>query len=212
MASKEDLQKFVNTFYTGVLKRSKATGIPFNFAISQIARESGFGLHAPNYNFMGIKGNKDNGALLWTYERYKDRAKANSYPAHNPAKDYQKNGYWYVYVKSWFRAFKNVDEALDYYFNLLQNKRYISTLEEYKEKNLTWQQYGKLIIQKGYATTDAESYSNGLNAFLKQLTPYFENVSDPVPEETPKKKSNLIIWLLAFSVGSYFLIFNKSNR
>jgi flagellum-specific peptidoglycan hydrolase FlgJ len=174
MANQTQIKQYVEKFEPYLRKKSDDTGIPFEWTISHIAIESGYGLSAPNYNFMGIKGNAQNGQLLWTWEAYNDPAEFNKYPQKDPSTLTFKNGKYYMKVKTWFMKFNSMESAIDYYYNLLATKpRYKWAIDEYKQGNQTPWVYGYNILKSGYATTNSQVYANNTKTtFEKNIKPY----------------------------------------
>ena len=210
MATAPQIIDFVNTFYSPVKKYSAETGIPFPHAISQIALESAYGTAAPGFNFMGIKARKDSSGkpiepanLRWTWERVKDRNEANKFPERKPDSDYQKGGYWYIRVKDYFKAFANPEEAIKFYFNLLQKNRYLPALEAYKQGGQTWPEYTKAIVKAGYATTAPDSYA----AAASQV---YDRLSNFLPTTNKGKATGAVI-ILFLLIGAAFYYGNKQT-
>jgi flagellum-specific peptidoglycan hydrolase FlgJ len=182
MATQKQIEDYVKKFTPLVLKKSNETGIPFAFAISHIAMESAYGIAAPGFNFMGIKGNKDNGQLLWTWEAYVDKNKFAQYTIRDESTLKFKNGKWYMKVKTYFRKFTSLDAALTYYFDLLLNSRYKPALDKYKNENLSVWQYGYEIMKRGYATTNPQVYSDNIKkAFYTYIKPVLDSNKDLNP-------------------------------
>lgn len=217
MITLEQKLKFVKDFYLPVLTRCKSTGIPFPHAISQIAYESAYGTKAPNFNFMGIKAKKDASGqptepsqLLWTWERFADRNKANNFPERDPSKDYEKNGFWYVRVKDYFKKFNSPDESLSYYFNLLQNSRYKPCLIKYQQGSQTWQEYTKCILKSGYATGNPDIYVKALEDIFTLIETLKKQIIPDKDSIKSQTKNNLGIFLI-IGFGLLFWYVNKQQ-
>jgi hypothetical protein len=159
---------YINAFEPILRKKSEETKIPFEWAISHIAMESGWGKSSPGYNFMGIKGNSQNGQLLWTWEAFNDVSKFDKFPEKDESTLKVKDGKYQMKVKDWFRKFNSMEESIDYYYSLLLNKRYKPALDVYLSSEGTPWSYGLDILRRGYATANSEVYANRVKQLFNQ--------------------------------------------
>ncbi|VBB45237.1 hypothetical protein TRIP_D300140 [uncultured Paludibacter sp.] len=143
-------KEFISKYYIQALRVSAIYNIPVTGILAQAAHESGYGNHAPGYNFFGITAGSN-----WRGKRQllKTREFHNSRNIRYPiiisiAWNAAKGGYEYI-VRRYFRLYSSALWAFIDYANLISNNsRYQKALDYYlyPEKYLTE------IAKAGYAT------------------------------------------------------------
>lgn len=166
---------FYKKFYPDAKKSEIATGVPALFTLAQAALESGYGTHAPGFNYFGIKASKSwkgQTQLLKTWEcgasgnPVKDGIKdkiLQIFPPGSPSGACS-NKYSYRVLGS-FRKYNNAAEGFIDHANFLkQNKRYKPAFAY--TNNL--KQFTEAIAKAGYATVPG--YAKELEKFESSLT------------------------------------------
>lgn len=132
-AAGETPTDFILKYWNEALLSQKATTIPALTTITQAGLESGWGKHAPRFNFFGIKDSANDNwtgdrQMLWTKEYV--------------------NGKW-VDVQAWFRAYPSARAGFsDHGRFFLDNSRYHDALQ-YVNDNI---KFVRAIAAAGYAT------------------------------------------------------------
>lgn len=92
-------QEFFNKYKDFAIQAMQKTNVPASVTLAQAALESGWGKHAPKFNFFGIKGEGPAGHQeLWTTEHINGRD---------------------VRVVQKFRAYRNAEEAFEDHANII---------------------------------------------------------------------------------------------
>lgn len=117
-------------------------GIPWQVTVAQASLESGFGKHAPNNNFFGIKAPKGQGAQLMTGE--------------------YRNGV-YGKERASFRMYGTMADSFHSYAKLLNKPRYRGAFQ-YKDNP---KQFLRAVIAAGYATTPPDEYVRRAESALR---------------------------------------------
>ena len=177
--------EFVRLYYPYAKQSQTATGVPALVTMSQAALESGWGKHAPGFNFFGIKPGKAwTGAIQYqkTWEcgktgnaktdNIKDQVIAVYAPSNkNKGLSACRNAGQYSYrTMSPFRAYANAGQSfLDHGQFLKKNDRYKAAFS-----TTTPEQFVRVIATAGYATTPgyadtAIQVMNGIRTRIAQL-------------------------------------------
>lgn len=218
-------QDFVRIFWPAALEIQDKTGIPAMFIITQCALESGWGTHAPNFNFFGKKAKKDatghpieSSQLAWTWEVVSNRSDADHYPNRDSTKDVQlQNGKWKIRVQDYFRSYDTAAEAMKDYVKLLMNSRYSPALKNKDD----WEKYAYDVIKAGYATEDANSYVTKLKKIWEMVKTDLQGIifdsspSDQTGNDSTKPpggKSKLMLWGFLAIAGVALASSKKSAR
>lgn len=150
--AKLSIQEFVDKFYKDANEIAAKHGIPALVMLTQAAIESGWGEHAPKYNFFGITANdkyKGSKQLLRTTEYHKTNTV--KYPVIISivlmTSGTYKGLYKYI-VKRYFRAYNKAEECFEDYAAVLKNDRYKEAFK-YTDKP---EQFITEIAKAGYAT------------------------------------------------------------
>jgi flagellum-specific peptidoglycan hydrolase FlgJ len=162
------LKQFVDKYYPFAKITERETGISATFILAQAALESGFGRHAPGYNFFGIKdsdGINGNEQLLTTTEILSHRNA--KFPAILWIKEIILKGrkMFQYRVKDYFRKYKSPDEAFAAHANFFfRYKRYAEAL---KFKSDPYK-FAEEIAKAGYATDPL--YADKITKLIKSIT------------------------------------------
>jgi len=160
----KDSAEFFTMMRPHAEKIAAETGLDVNLVLAKIALETGYGKHAPGFNYFGIKETDPNkGQVLATKEA----------DAEGKLVDRQER----------FRTYANLEESVvDYIKFLKENGRYADLL---KAKGLEEQ---LAALQKsGYATDP--NYANKLRGIIKSMqgaAPVVANVPANTPEPPPE--------------------------
>ena len=148
-----------------------AYGVPSLVTLAQAAWESGWAVHAPNYNFFGLTcsetytGKKQ---LLTTTEYHKTKT-VKYYEILSIV--YQDSGKWKGYykyrVKRWFRSFDNATQAFEVYALNLKNQGNYNAAFSYKKNPIL---FFDEVYKGGYATDPA--YYTSVLSVMKMIKKY----------------------------------------
>ena len=157
---------FVKKYKAFAKQSEQVTGIHYAFTLAQAALESGWGDHAPGYNFFGIKSFRetDKRQLLKTTEfsSRNDLVFPELISLTQTA-----SGKWKYIVKDWFMVYNTPAEAFtDHAQFFFKNKRY-STALVFKEDPY---KFAQLISEAGYATDP--DYANKLTSIIARIESY----------------------------------------
>ena len=153
--------------YKGFAKQSEqVTGIHYAFTLAQAALESGWGEHAPEYNFFGVKSFKetDHRQLMRTteYSTRNDLVFPELISLSQTA-----SGKWKYVVMDWFMAYDSPEQSFTDHSNfILRNKRYQKAL---LAKEFPYA-FAHAIAEAGYATDP--DYDNKLCSIIKRIESY----------------------------------------
>lgn len=145
-------------------------GIPSRFTLAQAAIESGWGEHAPGFNFFGVKAAADTPMekrqLLRTREVLKSpHAK---FPEVISIANRPDGRYEYI-VRDWFRKYDSPEESFsdhaDFFYT---NKRYAKALEVKDDPY----KFAQEVAKAGYATDP--NYAKVLKDVIKMIEKYYE--------------------------------------
>lgn len=123
---KKSKKEFTRLIYKAIERYSRPKGLHPVLVVTQAAIESGWGSHAiANYNLWGIKGNASNGVLYRTTE-YLSTSKVRLKKGENVISiTKSSNGKYKIIANLYFRHFRSMDEAANYYVNkLVMRPRY----------------------------------------------------------------------------------------
>lgn len=155
---------FVLKYYKDALESEKQTGVPALFTLAQAAHESGYGKHAPGYNFFGIKaGKKWTGKkqLLQTSEIL-NTSTYKGFPVIISVTPTSTGKYKYK-IKDYFRAYDTPkDSFIDHGKFFLENSRYRDALKTKDSKA-----FATAIAKAGYATDP--SYAQLLHSMIDKF-------------------------------------------
>lgn len=162
-------EKFVTTYLPEAQKAAKGNDIIASAMIIKAALESGWGGHAPRFNFSGIKYNP---ALHHSYQRLPTKevsSKPDAFPKEDVISvtfDSSVNKYRYrVYQK--FAAFNSAEEAFSEVMEVLDLPRYKKAKEETHPVD-----YLIAIWKAGYSTAlDYDVAVKGIYKMIKQYLP-----------------------------------------
>lgn len=167
---------FIDKYAQNAIDSMANTQVPASVTLAQAALESGWGKHAPQYNFFGIKaGSKWKGKkqLLKTTEVHKDNDESkHSYPEVISITEFKTDSGATRYrwkVKDNFRAYDSATESFDDHGNfLVVNKRYKDAFKHTGDGI----EFAKEIAKAGYATDP--DYAQSLVSIIKKykLTQY----------------------------------------
>lgn len=178
-------REFVRAYYGAAKSSEVATGVPALVTLAQGALESGWGKHAPGYNFFGIKPGKSwKGAIQYlktwecgktgnaTTDNIKDQVLAVYAPGDTKGLQACKNGNMYSYrTMSPFRAYPNAAQSFyDHGQFLRNNSRYSAAFA-----TKTPEAFIRVVATAGYATS-TPGYAdlviqimNGIRTRIKEL-------------------------------------------
>ena len=157
---------FYGSYRGHAAQSEQATGVPSLVTLGQAAVESGWGKHAPRFNFFGIKARasdpEESRQLLRTKEVLRS-PDIRSFPEVISVTPRPDGKYDYV-VRDWFRAYPSATDAFLSHGRLLRNgKRYAGA----------WAHVGdpyafiRAVAQAGYAT--GPSYAEAVSAAMRLL-------------------------------------------
>ena len=159
------IREFIEKYTPYALESERKTGISYLFILAQAALESGWGMHAPLYNFFGVKATKNTPMeckqLLVTKEiTLKQQLKLPQIVTVKQLPD----GWYHYIVKDWFMCYKSPEEAFTAHARLLsENKRYAKAMlyksDAYK--------FADEVAKAGYAT--APHYAERLKMVIKTI-------------------------------------------
>jgi len=133
-------QDFVNAMLPYATKAGERLGVDPYMIIAQSAHETGWGRHAPNFNYFGIKGK---GGMQTTKEFL--------------------NGQW-VTVNAPFKGYANMEDSVNGYADfLLRNRRYQNALQAQDAMGFL-----QGIYNAGYATDP--NYVSKVGSIYRKLT------------------------------------------
>lgn len=159
-------ETFIATYRPYAETSEKETGISAVFVLAQAALESGWGKHAPRFNFFGVKagpGWKGLTQLLTTREVHSTATV--SYPVIVSITPRQDGRFAYV-VKDTFRAYRDAAEAFtDHARFFLANRRYRQALEVKHDPEA----FARSIAKAGYATDPM--YERTLVSVIRRIKP-----------------------------------------
>jgi len=161
---------YIQKYKSEAKQVQRDTGLDWMFIIAHSGIESGWGKHAPNFNFFGIKASSSwtgDRALLLTWEATKTgklnlQAGAVSVRIYKPGETGNPFGsrYYGHRIKDWFRAYPNAKASFQDYAKLLQKPRYAEAWEYRTQPN----EFGTRIMAAGYGTDP--SYPSKLDGSL----------------------------------------------
>jgi flagellar protein FlgJ len=160
---------FVKTYYKDAMLSQLKTGISLVFTLAQAALESGWGSHAPKFNFFGIKytgtGEKQ---LLSTREVLKTSSA--KFPIIKSITQLTKKT-WEYHVEDWFRAYNSASESFIGHGNFfLQNSNYKQALTVKNDPNA----FANEISKAGYATDP--NYAVALTKIITMVENEIKNI------------------------------------
>jgi len=138
--------------------------IPALFVLGQAALESGWGDHAPRFNFFGVKASpaipEADRQLLTTTEQHRDPD--HRYPQILSITPLPNGGYQYV-VRDWFRAYADAQAAFDDHARVIKLPRYAAAFAHADDPYA----FAAEVVRGGYATG---------RAYLDRLTQVMRNI------------------------------------
>jgi flagellum-specific peptidoglycan hydrolase FlgJ len=158
-------RKFVNAHRAAAKTEQVRSRVPELVTLTQAALESGWGKHAPRFNFFGIKAKKsdpeDNRQLLRTVEIHSHpNAK---YPEIISITKQPDGTYRYV-VKDWFKAFPDAAAAFRAHGDfLVNNPRYAAAFNHVDDPYA----FAEKVAEAGYATDP--DYGRKLKATMRGI-------------------------------------------
>ena len=165
-------QTFIETVIPVAKEAQKRYNIPWQFIVSQLSLESGYGRSAPYFNLMGRKARKDAAGkitepafLSWTWEYVKDPAEGHKFPEWDASKTIKEGNRYKIRVKDYFKAYPSLFEALADYLRIFKFKRYEGAAKYADD----WKRYAHAIASAGYTTTPADIY-------VKHLVSIFDKI------------------------------------
>src|SRR6185312_7955271 len=169
---------FIKLYYPFAKSSESSTGVPALVTLAQAGLESGWGKHAPGFNFFGITAGSS-----WTGEPVKDHITSQIVAVYSPGDPNGNkvcNHYSYrVYHK--FRKYANPGQSfLDHGVFLRNNSRYSAAF-----LTRTPEDFARAIAAAGYATTNYADY----------LIPIIENVRQIVNKEGISGRVELFRWI-----------------
>jgi hypothetical protein len=157
---------FYRTYRDHAARSQQATGVPILVTLGQAAVESGWGKHAPRFNFFGIKARatdpEESRQLLRTREVL-SRPDVRSFPEVISVTPRPDGKFDYV-VRDWFRAYPSATEAFLSHGRLIRNnKRYAAAWAHVDDP------YGfiQAVARAGYAT--GPSYAQTVSSAMRLL-------------------------------------------
>lgn len=138
-------QDFIHSYYPAAQANERKYGVPALVTLAQAAVESGWGAHAPHYNFFGIKayGNWKGKVQTLTTQEYV-------------------NGQW-ITIQDKFRAYDSPKQAFEDHARFLrENSRYANAFR-YKDPY----RFAQEVARAGYAT--APEYYSILAGLISQM-------------------------------------------
>lgn len=163
--------QFVARYAPAAQRSQQANGVPALVTLGQAALESGWGAHAPRFNFFGIKARPTDpeGArqLLRTREVCATRTcKFPEIISITPRSDGRFN---YV-VRDWFRAYPDADTAFNAHGQfLVKNRRYAKAFAVAHDPHA----FATEVARAGYATDP--SYAKTLTSVMKKIEAVMQN-------------------------------------
>ena len=158
-------ETFITTYLPYAETTEKETGISAAFVLAQAALESGWGKHAPGFNFFGVKagpGWKGLTQLLTTREVHTTATVP--YPVIVSIVPRQDGRFSYT-VKDRFRAYRDAAEAFtDHARFFLANRRYHQALEVKGDPEA----FARGVAKAGYATDPM--YERSLVSIIRKIT------------------------------------------
>jgi hypothetical protein len=157
--------RFVATFGSSARASQAAHGVPALVTLGQAALESGWGAHAPRFNFFGIKAKASDPEptrqLLRTREVFRDpNRKFPEIISITPRAD---GKYDYV-VRDWFRAYPDAATAFNAHGEfLVRNKRYAKAFMVAHDAYA----FATEVARAGYATDP--SYERVLHSVMRKI-------------------------------------------
>lgn len=145
-------REFIAKYKDFALETQQKTGISHLFTLGQASLESGWGLHAPNNMFFGIKADRncqeELRQLLVTTEVLSAPPRMGDFPEIISVRR-RGDGKYNCTVKDWFRKYKSAEECFtDHAMFFFRYKRYAQALlvrdDPYK--------FADAIAAAGYAT------------------------------------------------------------
>jgi hypothetical protein len=157
---------FYRTYVDHARRSQEATGVPILVTLGQAAVESGWGKHAPRFNFFGIKARatdpEASRQLLRTKEVLK-RPDVRSFPEVISVTARPDGKFDYV-VRDWFRAYPSATEAFLSHGRLIRNgKRYAGAWAHVNDPYV----FIQAVARAGYAT--GPSYAQSVSGAMRLL-------------------------------------------
>lgn len=155
---------FVQAYAAAARASEAASRVPALVTLGQAALESGWGAHAPRFNFFGIKAKASDAPetrqLLRTREVFRDRN--HTFPEIISITQRPDGAYDYV-VRDWFRAYPSAQEAF------LAHGRFLARNKRYAKAFLASDPYAfaSAVAAAGYATDP--SYATTLHAVMRKV-------------------------------------------
>ena len=161
-------REFIAKYKDFALETEQKTGISHLFTLGQASLESGWGLHAPNNMFFGIKASATTPAekrqLLRTQEVLPAVPQIEDFPEIISVRK-TANGQYYCQVRDWFRKYNSPEESFTDHARLLsQHPRYQKAM---RYKNDPYR-LAEEIAAAGYATDPKYAYK--LKIIIDQLS------------------------------------------
>ncbi|UPK68717.1 glycoside hydrolase family protein [Chitinophaga filiformis] len=160
---------FIQQYAQNAVDSMRQTRVPASVTLAQAALESGWGRHAPRFNFFGIKAGSSWGGekqLLTTTEIHSDNDRSrHPYPeiiSIEQFTDGNGNTRYRWRVKDYFRAYANAVESFNDHGNfLVNNSRYREAFNHTDDGR----QFAREIARAGYATDP--NYANVLISIIE---------------------------------------------
>ena len=182
--------EFLKVYSPFAEETQRKYGVPAKVTLAQAALESGWGKHAPGFNFFGVKAGEKQ--LLRTTEYLKTPdVKFPEVISITP-----ENGKYKYIVKDYFRKYKTPGDSFDDHAQfLLVNPRYKAAFAFTNNP----EQFINEIAKAGYATDS--KYAEKLNKLASGLESVIKTGVEAV-KENPAKSG---LGLLALIAGAYLL-------
>lgn len=180
-AHKLSPQDFTHAYYPFAISSEISTGVPAIVTIAQAALESGWGEHAPSFNFFGIKpGRSWTGAIqklrTWecgsTGDPHRDGINDEIIAVYPPSNANgfaacRNSGKYSYRTLSPFRAYNNAGQSFyDHGRFLRDNARYAKAFQK-----TTAEDFAREIAAAGYATS-TPGYANSVISIMNRVRPY----------------------------------------
>ena len=192
--------EFLNYYAPYAKETEKIYGVPYLVTLSQAALESGYGKHAPGFNFFGVKAGK-----AWTGP--KQLLRTTEYLSSPDVKfpeiiSITPAGAKYKYVvKDYFRKYNTPTESFnDHAKFLINNQRYKAAFNTTNALD-----FAKEVAKAGYATD--EQYFNKLQKLITGINQVVTMAVDKVKQNPGAAGAGLFI-----ALGAAFLLFSAGKK
>lgn len=175
MSVPPNVQAFVDKYLSAAQKNEQLYAVPWQVTLAQAGIESGWGKHAPKYNFFGIKADKSwKGAVQFLRTR-------------------EVIGGADVYIDAKFRAYdKPLDSFIDHALFLKNNRNYRPAFDTANPR-----EFAKRVAAGGYATDP--NYAKSLVSVMDWLEEAARQKPTSLPVssvELPPRKPGLLAFFL----------------